>query len=104
MLDKKYHENEAPNLNALLQAYPQFVESKSMERKINKQWSALCDTDFPEDIKKEKKIDDFWIKLEEYQDDKLDNRFQSLCNFVYLILLLPNSNAKFQFKCQTYLE
>ena len=87
-LSTKFHENEAINLNALMDVYPQFVHSSDyVKKKINDQWQLLCNTTFSDDIINEKKIDIFWSKIFQL------GGFDELCDFVMSILLLPNSNA-----------
>ena len=92
-LNKSFHKNDESNLNALFKAFSPFVNSQYNQTKISEQWKLLCQTDFTEDIRNEKKIDIFWDKIANYRNANNENCFQELGDFAMLTLLLPNSNA-----------
>ncbi|KAL7303485.1 hypothetical protein TKK_0004664 [Trichogramma kaykai] len=91
-LDQKFHASQAPTLDEIFEAYPQFIDSSCTVKSLNEQWQSLSEANLLADIKNEKNTDQFWRKLSSYNENKA-LVYEDLSNFVLQILLLPNSNA-----------
>ncbi|XP_066598855.1 zinc finger protein 862-like [Prorops nasuta] len=93
-IDGRFHE-KVQTLTALMQMFPRILDYNSLEaQSVDDEWRLLPTTQFPPEIREETIIDQFWVKIKNYEILPGHADFKNISQFVLNVLCLPHSNAE----------